>query len=232
MAAPRKQYILFFQPMVDSAIICGEPDVDDPPISDTQVKIFNTLTGDEVADETIGSGRTNVRITGLSLSEGVSYRARMRHENADGWGSWSPNAIAVVPADLPFTPLEGVAVEPQPAAVCPFAPQYALPIEQARAMSHWDLETGHIKRRPRNSSQRTALQLVFGPMSQADRNTLRDFLQERIEAVPVESFTLPTAGCPVEVLGLSFWPRGGSMQMSLKNNAWQVQIDVDEVRTT
>jgi hypothetical protein len=220
---PGQPGILLFALSTTEAIVCGTKYiVPDAAHSKTKVNIWN-LEGTLITSHVVTPGTRNVRITGLSLYAGQTYRARLQYENSVGVSVFSANALSRVPSELSFDPIE-VPTEPTNGGTCPIAPEFVFEPAFSRAIREWQTETLHTVRRPKNTAQRRSLEVRWGPLSESDRDTLRAFLRARIDAV--ESFTLPTAGGEIEV----FVRQGAIEQTHVNADGYVIRVHADEVR--
>lgn len=228
MALPLPPTIHLFSAYPTFASINGSFFGNDGPHIDTEYAIDRVSPPQRIVLQTTGFKSINVTVLGVSLVAGETYRARLRHANAEGFGAFSRSYFASVPTSLRL-PAASVPTEPlQPGAPIPLTiqPSYSIRPVHERAKIEWQSETGDLIRRLGQDAQRQAVVLVWENLPTATKDTLRTFLLARMAAV--EPFE--TTG---EELGTRKWfARKGRLETrQTAPEVWTVQIEADEIVT-
>lgn len=229
MALPLPPTIHLFTPYPTFASINGSFFGNDGTHIDTEYAIDRVSPPERIVLQKTGFESINVTVLAITLVAGETYRARLRHANAEGFGAFSRSFFATVPTALRL-PAVSLPTEPLPPGAplqLPIQPSYDIRPVQERLRMQWDTETGDLIRRLGQDAQRQAVVLVWEHLPTATKDTLRTFLLARIAAV--EPFE--TTG---EELGTRKWfARKGRLETRQTGpEVWTVQAEADEIVTT
>jgi hypothetical protein len=185
-----------------------------------QLKPFSTIV-----DTTLGFAAVNFTLGGLALTAGETYWLRAQFTNEVGDSAKSLNAYSIVPSDLSF-PSITIPTEPVPATALtiPINPSYVAQPTESRDVVEWKTQTGDIIRRLVRGRGRFTSVMGWDNLNTADRDTVRNFLEARADAV--EAFASSD-----EPHGTRTWfvRRGTITTRQMAPAVWSLQIDADEV---
>lgn len=193
--------------------------------SDTRLLFGSVSPFVELVDTTLGIPSLNATLQGLSLVQGRTYWLRASVENEVGFSFLSKNSYSVVPAEFSFPPVD-VVLEPVPASVTaiPINPDFVAQPTEHRESVEWVTQTQDTIRRLIHPRARMASVMVWENLTITQRNTVRDFLQTRIDAVEGWGTDDPAHGTRTW-----FTRRGTIDTREVAPGVWSVQIDADEI---
>jgi len=176
-------------------------------------------------DQTLPADRRHT-ITGLTLTPGEVYSARMRYENSAGWGPYSPWYAERVPFELNYTEASVPAL-PGDGGALPHAPSFPQAVPVLRSVHDRLVDSGQSHRRPASLQAIRRAELIWEHLTESEKDTLVAFIEARIEAA--EAFTDST-----EALGSNAWlAEAGTIHIELGTRAtWTVSVQALEVVLT
>lgn len=238
MAVHARPKVLLFVPYVASARLCGTKYVN-PDEGQTDLSyVIEDLSGTELhGPADAGSASTNVTVTGLSLTVGQTYTAKIRYKSSSGYSAWSPPFIARVYssgfdlAALQTPELPGAT--PLPLAI---APSYRVQLEHKRGHDTHTTEAGETVRRLVQTAGDRIVRLTWTALTSGQRDTIEAVLEDALGDVYAETprgfdFSTVPPATPEPLAGLVWLPLVGTLKRRQIGPAlWEVAMDALEVR--
>lgn len=192
-------------------------------LQDTEVRVRRVGTETVIVNDVSIGAEIRDMITGLSLIAGEVYYLRMRHENETGWSGWSVPMYSRVPKPITLAELS-VPGEPASGGTIPIEPDFPSEVQRKRAMVQVETQTRHAWRRPTQHRDRGRVEFVWSNKTQAERDSITNFLRARIAARQSWETTTAYFG------NRSWFVRAGAYEVSLvAPGVWTIRASADQV---
>lgn len=237
MAIHERPKVLLFVPYATTARICGTRYINALAITNVGFLIADLNGVLQQQGTSVGTG-PNFNVTGLTLTVGTTYTARIQYTNASGTSVWSKTLAATVfSSGFDLTPLAGPTLPGDLGA--PFtlalAPSYRVEIQNLRGLVTHTSQAGHHIRRLTASAGTVRVRLQWVGLTLAQRNTVLAALQDSLgsyESADVRGFSFSTVQSaePRIVSGTVFLPILGTIiHRELIKGVYEVVIDANEI---